>query len=321
MGEHAAGEALRTTAVVVHYGPWETTRRTIDSLRRHAPGLDVRIVDNGGEAIPRDVEQLDRVAVRIVPASGNIGYAAACNLGARRATSDWLLFLNNDVELLEGTLDRMAAVLSENRDFGAVGPRLLDSQGTPVRSIGRAPSPRRVLFENLFLPRLLPGISFFHGHHTARVSHRSSRSVETFLGAALLVRRAAFEGVGGFCEDYFFYAEETDLFYRMRRVGWKVWFEAAAKAIHHGGVASATLPQKERDRRLHSGLRLYARRFHGEKGERRVVRALRLGAALRWWLSFAELGPRRLARRRRYADIRAMYASERSRGIRKSSLG
>src|SRR5262249_2485409 len=211
---------------------------------------------------------------------------AACNLGARRATTDWLLFLNNDVELLGGTLERMAAVLSENRDVGAVGPRLLDSQGAPVRSIGRAPSPRRVLFENLFMPRLLPGIPFFHGHHTARLSHARSRSVETLPGAVLLVRLAAFEGVGGFCEDYFFYAEETDLFYRMKRVGWKIWFEAAAQAIHHGGVASATVDQKERDRRLHAGLSLYARRFYGEKGERQVRRALRLGAALRWWRSF-----------------------------------
>jgi GT2 family glycosyltransferase len=321
MGEYATGEALRTTAVIVHYGPWETTRRTIDSLRRHAPGLDVRIVDNGGEAIPLEVERPGRISVRIVPVSGNIGYGSACNLGARRTASDWLLFLNNDVELLDGTLERMAAVLVENRDVGAVGPRLLDSEGTPVRSIGRAPSPRRVLFENLFLPRLLPGIPFFHGHHTAFVSHAFSRSVETLTGAVLLVRRSAFEGVGGFCEDYFFYAEETDLFSRMKRVGWRIWFEATAHAIHHGGVASAMVAQKERDRRLHAGLRLYARRFYGEKGESRVVRALRLGATLRWWLSFAEFGPRRSARRRRYADIREMYTSEESRGVRKSSLG
>src|SRR5262249_56061678 len=101
-------------------------------------------------------------------------------------------------EVLEGRVERRGAVLSQNRDVGAVGPRLLDSQGGPVRSIGRAPSPRRVLFENLFLPRLLPGIPFFHGHHTAGVSHRSSRSVETLLGAILLVRRAAFERVAAF---------------------------------------------------------------------------------------------------------------------------
>jgi N-acetylglucosaminyl-diphospho-decaprenol L-rhamnosyltransferase len=307
MEEHPTPEAERTTAVVVHYGPWDTTRRTLESLRRHATGLAVRIVDNGGEAIPADVERLDGISVTILSASRNIGYAAACNLGARQAASDWLLFLNNDVELLDGTLEKMAAVLREHRDVGAVGPRLLDGEGRLRRSIGRAPSPRRVLFENLFLPRLLPGIPFFHGHHTAWISHQRPRLVETLLGAVLLVRRAAFEGVGGFCEDYFFYAEESDLFHRFRRLGWGVWFEPGARTIHHGGVASATVEEKERDRRLHAGLKLYARRFHGEKGERRVTRALRLGAALRYWLSFLEPGPRRSARRRRYANIRAMY--------------
>ena len=307
MEEQGTREAEQTTAVVVHYGPWETTRRTLDSLRRNAAGLHVRVVDNGGEAIPGDVERLDGISVKVLSASRNIGYGAACNLGVRHATSDWLLFLNNDVELLEGTLGNMAADLRENRDFGAVGPRFLDAEGRPMRSIGRDPSPRRVLFENLFLPRLLPGIPFFHGHHTARISHRTPRSVETLMGAVLLVRRAAFEGVGGFCEDYFFYAEESDLLYRMRRVGWRIWFEPEARAIHHGGVASTMIDEKERDRRLHAGFKLYARRFHGEKGERRVTGALRVGAALRYWLSFLERGPRRSARRRRYANIRAMY--------------
>jgi GT2 family glycosyltransferase len=307
MGENSTGAAKRTTAVVVHYGPWKTTARTLDSLQRHAPGLSVQIVDNGGEAVPRPGERLDRISVQILSAPRNLGYATACNLGARQGTSEWLLFLNNDVEMREGALDRMAAVLAEQKNVGAVGPRLYDSSGAPVRSIGREPSPRRVLFENLFLPRLLPGIPYFHGHHTARVSHRRARNVETLIGAVILVRRSAFESVGGFCEDYFFYAEESDLFRRMRQAGWKIWYEPSAEAVHHGGVASAMFDQKERDRRLHHAFALYARRFHGKRGEARVARFLRLGATLRWLLSFVEFGPRRAARRRRYADIREMY--------------
>jgi hypothetical protein len=301
----------QTTAVIVHYGPWATTKRTLDSLERHARGLDVRIVDNGGEPVPRAVERLDRLRVRVLSAPGNVGYGAACNLGARANERPWILFLNNDVEIAAGTLDTMASVLAREPGVAAVGPRLFDGRGVAVRSIGRAPTPRRVLFENLFLPRLLPGIPFFHGHHTALLSHRRARDVETMLGAIVLVRRAAFEAIGGFCEDFFFYAEESDLFARLRHAGGKVRFEPAARAIHHGGIASQTLEQKERDRRLHEGLRLYARRFYGARGERRVVRALRWGANLRWLLSFLESGARRQARRRRYADIRAMYRSER----------
>jgi N-acetylglucosaminyl-diphospho-decaprenol L-rhamnosyltransferase len=305
--------AERTTAVIVHFGPWATTQRTLDSVRRHAPGLEVRIVDNGGEPVSREIERTPEITVQLISPGRNLGFGAACNLGAQGSRRPWLLFLNNDVEIAETTLEAMAGVLESERSVAAVGPRLWDPAGAPLRSIGRAPTPRRVLFENLFVPRLLPGIPFFHGHHTAAVSHTSAREVETFLGAVILVRRSAFEAIGGFDERYFFYAEESDLFERLRREGGKIRFEPAARAIHHGGVASRTVDQKEIDRRLHEGLRLYARRFHGAKGERRVTRALRWGAVLRWLLSFLEPAPRRQARRRRYADIREMYRREESR--------
>lgn len=261
--------------------------------------------------MPSAVESLDGLSVKILSPLRNIGYGAACNLGARGSARPGLLLVNNDVEIEAGTLETMASVLAREPAVAAVGPRLFDGRGHAVRSIFRAPTPRRVLFENLYLPRLLPGIPFFAGHHTAFLSHRHSRDVETMLGAIVLVRREAFEAVGGFCEEFFFYAEESDLFERLRRVGARVRFEPAARAVHHGGVASQTVDQKEIDRRLHEGLRLYAKRFHGAAGERRVARALRWGANLRWWLSFLEWGPRRRARRRRYADIREMYRQER----------
>ena len=305
--------AERITAVIVHFGPWATTQRTLDSLHRHGRGLEVRIVDNGGEAAPREVERTPEIAVELITPGRNLGFGAACNLGARGSRRPWLLFLNNDVEIVETTLEALAAVLEVDSSIAAVGPRLWDPTGAPLRSIGRAPTPRRVLFENLFVPRFLPGIPFFHGHHTVAVSHASARDVETFLGAVILVRRSAFEAIGGFDERYFFYAEESDLFERLRRAGGKIRFEPAARAIHHGGVASRTVDQKEIDRRLHEGFRLYARRFHGANGEKRVARSLRWGATLRWLLSFLEPAPRSQARRRRYADIREMYRREESR--------
>src|ERR1700720_2437417 len=109
MEARRAAAAERTTAVIVHYGPWATTRRTLESLQRHAPGIEVRIVDNGGEPVPREVER--EVDVRLLSAGRNLGYGAACNLGARGSQREWLLFLNNDVEIGESALEAMAAVL------------------------------------------------------------------------------------------------------------------------------------------------------------------------------------------------------------------
>jgi N-acetylglucosaminyl-diphospho-decaprenol L-rhamnosyltransferase len=294
------------TAIVIHFGPVSATERVLQSLARHAPGAPVVVVDNDGGLAARPGLG-GKGGARILTPGKNLGYGAACNYAARQAAGRALLILNNDTEIDPDTIPRLAAVLAEQPRVAAVGPRLRDGTGNPVRSIGRAPTPRRILFENLFLPRLFPGIPFFHGHHSARISHERARDVETLSGAAFLIRREAFDEAAGFDERYFFFAEESDLFERLRRKGWRIRFDPAATAVHHGGVASSTIRQDTLDQLLHRGFRTYARTFHGAAGERRTVRALSAGATLRWFLSFLQFGPAGRERRRRYTALRSMY--------------
>ena len=293
------GAASRVDAVVVHYGDPEPTRRAVASLLAADPEAALVVVDNGPGGAKA---QLDLPGVRVLRPGRNLGYAAACNLAAREGRAEYIVFANNDVEVLPGTLDALAAALDADARIAAVGPRLLDARGRPTRSIHRAPTPRRVLFESLFLPRLVPGVPWFHGHHTAYVSHRRARDVETLSGAAVLVRRAAFEAIDGFDEDFFFYAEESDLFARLRAAGWRVRFEPAARAIHRGGAASESVPRAELDSRLRDALRLYARKHFGDAGERRTAAALAAGDRLRFALAHLLAGEAGRRRRRRFAD-------------------
>jgi N-acetylglucosaminyl-diphospho-decaprenol L-rhamnosyltransferase len=292
----------RTSVVIVHFGDPAPTYRAVCSVRRNAADSDVFVVDNGGLTEPQSDS-----TVSVLRSGRNLGYGAACNLGARSSSSEFLLLMNNDIEIDAGTLQALEAALDRDPMAAAAGPRLFDSGGRAVRSIGRAPTPRRVLFENLFLPRLVPGVPFFHGHHTTRISHRRRREVETLLGAIFLVRRSAFKSVRGFDEEYFFYLEESDLFARLRAAGWKILFEPAASAVHQGSVASSQLAREDLDAWLHDGFRRYARTHHGQRGERLTVRALIWGARLRWLLAHLRPGTEGLPRRRRYAMILARY--------------
>jgi N-acetylglucosaminyl-diphospho-decaprenol L-rhamnosyltransferase len=294
------------TAVVVHFGPPSATERALQSLKRHAPGVPVVVVDNDGGLAAMHGRGSDG-GPRILSPGKNLGYGTACNQGARHAAGGALLILNNDTEIDSETIPRLADVLTREPRVAVVGPRLRDGSGNPIPSIGRAPTPRRILFENLFLPRLFPHIPLFHGHHTARISHERARDVETLSGAIFLIRREAFDEVGGFDERYFLFVEESDLFERLRRKGWRIRFDPASTAVHHGGVASRTLQQHVLDELLHRGFRTYARTLHGAAGERRTVRALSAGATLRWLLSYLQPGPARHERRRRYAAIRSLY--------------
>lgn len=294
------------TAVVVHFGPLSATQRALQSLERHAPSVPVVVVDNDG-GLAEIPGRGSAGGPTILAPGKNLGYGAACNQGARHTAGGFLLILNNDTEIDPETIPKLAAVLEREPRVAAAGPRLRDGSGKEIRSIGRAPTPRRILFENLFLPRLFPGIPLFHGHHTAWISHERARDVETLSGAAFLIRREAFDEVAGFDERYFLFVEESDLFERLRRKGWRIRFDPASTAVHHGGVASRALQPDVLDHLLHRGFRTYARTFHGIAGERRTVRALSAGATLRWLLSYLQPGPARHERRRRYRALRSLY--------------
>lgn len=298
------------TAVVVHFGSISSTEQTLRSLEAHAPEASIVVVDNDGTLSGVAAGPSDRRRYTLLSPGKNLGYGAAGNVAAQSSTGDYLLFLNNDVELDRGTVERLRGVLDREPEVAVVAPRLRDARGRPIPSIGRAPTPRRILFENLFLPRLIPGIAFFHGHHTARMSHRRPRDVETVLGAVFLIRRKAFDEVGGFDPRYFLFVEETDLFERLRRRGWRIRFDPAGTALHHGGIASRALDRETLDRWLHEGFRIFAREHYGPAGERRTVRALYAGALLRWLLSHVQPGAGRLARSRRYAALCARYREE-----------
>lgn len=302
------GKPSPVTAVVIHYGSVASTRRALASLRSNAPGLPVVVVDNDGALTEADGEG----SVRRIRPGRNLGYGASCNLAVGAISSNYVLLMNNDVEIQPGTVGQLTAILDREPAVAAVAPRLYDSQGRPLPSIRRMPTPRRVLLESFFVPVAFPGIPLLHGHHTARISHSRPCNVETIEGAVFLVRRSAFLQVDGFDEQYFHFFEETDLFERLRRRGWLVRFEPSGAATHHGGVASSSFDQETLDRWLHQGFQMYARRFHGPAGERRTVRALVAGARLRWLLSFLPIGSNRNARRKRFAAIGRMWRGERS---------
>ncbi len=303
----------RVSAIIVHFGPWEPTGRALASLRSTNPSLEIVVVNNGG-IDPAEAERAAGPDVTVLSPGRNLGYGAACNLGAGRTSGGYLLVANNDVEFRTGTVGALVATLDRDPGTAAVGPELTDSQGRPTLSVGLAPTPRRILFENLYLPRLLPGLPFFQGHHTVRIDRGRAQDVETVLGALILLRRSAFDQVGGFDERYFLYGEESDLFSRLRQRGWRIRFEPASSAVHHGGLASRSVPQSVLDRWLHESLLLYARDHHGPSGEQSARRALLLGTWLRWALAQFQRGPIGEARRRRYADILAAHGRPRPPG-------
>ena len=204
--------------VVVAYDAGEALVRCLHSLEDDARrGAEVIVVNNGGEG-PEIREARELTFVHLVTPGSNVGFAAGCNLGAREATGDVLLFLNPDTVVAAGAVAELARTL----DAPLVGiamprlrllerPELLNSSGNVVH---------------------LTGIAWAGGYGEPADAVADEREVAYASGAALAIRRTLFEELGGFTEELFMYQEDLELGWRVRMRGLRIVLNPRADVYH-----------------------------------------------------------------------------------------
>jgi GT2 family glycosyltransferase len=227
--------------VIVSHRDERWLKACVDSLDAATGRCAFRatIVENGGSPIT-----LPESPGRRVLYTENLGFAAANNSGARDSAADFLLFLNPDTELKEGTLELLVASLRNRPQVGLLGTRQVTSDGRLWPSLHRFPSVRRALAQALASERW-PGTGKRLGERVLeREAYTHDGPFDWTTGAVLAVRREAFEAVGGFDERFFLFSEETDLCKRIQDDGWQAVMEPAVTFVHHAGKAGLSGPRE-----------------------------------------------------------------------------
>jgi N-acetylglucosaminyl-diphospho-decaprenol L-rhamnosyltransferase len=215
------------SVVVVTYNALPLVERSLESVRGH----ETTVVDHGSTDGTVDLVRERFPDARVIEQE-NLGFGAGNNTGMRGASGDYFLLLNADAWVLGDGVERLVALAEANPEAAVVGPKLLNPGGTLQRSVRGYPSVWRIATEYFFLRKLAPSSRLFNAFYGAGFDHESVREAEFLGGACLLVRRAAFEQVGGFDEDFFMMSEEVDWCYRFRQAGWKVLFYPGAEVVH-----------------------------------------------------------------------------------------
>ncbi len=224
----------------------------------------VIVVDNASQAAraPSLAGSNLRLPVRIVRNERNRGFAAACNQGAQIGGSDYILFLNPDVELAPSALGQALRPLVDDQQslIGAVGVGLTDANGGLLRSCSPFPRPVDMLGRCMFLDRLFPNL--IRPHFLPLDQHRATGYVDQIMGAFWLMRRDDFNLASGWDERFFMYMEDVDFACRIAGRGQKCLYLHSPRAIHAGGRSSGQV----KDARLFYALRsrvLYGRKHYG----------------------------------------------------------
>jgi hypothetical protein len=261
--------------VIVNWNSGCFLRDCIDSIRAFGRGVVRRVVvvDNGSVDNSLDIDGTG-LPFDIIRAGENLGFARACNLGASRCASPFVLFLNPDAKLMEGVLDKCVAFMESGNaaQIAICGARLLDERGDTQRHCAQFPVWRTYLGKTTGLDGFFP--KMFPPNFMREFDHLTSRRVDHVIGAFFLVRRAVYENLGGFDERFFVYLEDLDFSLRAVRAGWSTWYLADAVAFHKGGGTS----QRVKATRLFYSLRsrmLYAMK-HFSKSQALAVILLTL---------------------------------------------
>lgn len=208
----------------------------------------VVVVDNASS--DQSLDELQEIFsaapwLRIIRNDTNLGFARACNLGARATSGRYLLFLNPDSTLEPGALKCLIANLESHDTIAMVGGFLCGPDGLEQPGGRRTfPTPRRAFIRAFGLSRLgkvSPGIMADFLLHREPLP-QTPVPVEAISGACMLIKREAMEAVGFWDEGYFLHCEDLDLCMRFRQQGWQILFIPNAKVVHQKGGCSHSRP-------------------------------------------------------------------------------
>jgi len=232
---------MELSIIYVNWNSLEYLRESIASVVQHTRNVlfEIIVVDNASPEPGVDSLKDTFPDIKIVHSDKNLGFAGANNLGFRHSVGEYVLFLNPDTKLVAPSLNLLVARHKALPDAGIVGCKLLNTDlSVQLSSIQTYPTILNQAMDAEYLRLRWPECPLW------RIAPLFSENVtlmkvDVIPGACMLLRRAVFEQVGLFSEEYFMYAEDLDLNYKVKSAGFTNYYVGETAIVHHGGTSSS----------------------------------------------------------------------------------
>jgi GT2 family glycosyltransferase len=191
----------------------------------------------------------------------NVGYGAGNNLGAKRAHGEYLFIVNPDTRVLPGCLEALVNFLDNNPQAGIVAPLLLNTQNQvyPLQGTSKL-TPMAAIFSLSFIHKYWPNNPIAQKYWLKTWDKQTTKAVDVVPGTAFLIRKALYNQIGGFDENFFLYFEESDLCKRVSEQDWEIYITPNAQLIHEW--ASSTPKNNKRIQTIFNESRFYYFKKH-----------------------------------------------------------
>ena len=277
---HDGEDRVDLSIVIVNWNTCALLRDCLDSVFRTVSGIafEVLVVDNASTdgSVPMVRESFP--AVRLMANNENRGFGAANNQAFRVMGGRYALLLNSDTVLTENAVRELFLFMESSPRAAMACGQLLNRDGSKQNSMAAFPTLWTLLTNMSLLEYLFPS-----RFPSKRYEHREPVAVDSGIGACLLVRKTAMDEVGFFDERYFFFFEETDWAYAMRRAGWEVFHVPSARIFHLQGQSIGANVRSRIE--FYRSRYQYFRKWHGDLYYRTACAVILGRLVMNWFLT------------------------------------
>ena len=238
---HKCAHFIDLSIICVNWNSLDCLLECVASIYEHTRGIsfEIIVVDNASPEGRVETINAQFPEVIIVRSETNVGFAGANNLGFRHSRGQHILLLNPDTKLMGAAINIMLEHLKALPDAGIVGCKLLNTDlSVSTSSIQTFPTIVNQLLNVESLRLTFPGCSLWNIAPLFE-ENLCPIKVDVIPGACMMLKRDVFERAGLLTEDYFMYAEDIDLNYKLRQLGLSSYYIGQAQIVHHGGRSSS----------------------------------------------------------------------------------
>ncbi|TBR18761.1 MAG: glycosyltransferase family 2 protein [Chitinophagaceae bacterium] len=278
--------SLQVSIIIVNYNVKLFLEQCLLSVR-NAIGLlqtEIIVVDNCSS--DESIEYLSSrfPDVEFISNKENVGFAKACNQGAKQASGNFLLFLNPDTIISENSIRECYDFFEKNNECGATGVRMINGDGEFLRESKRGfPNPAASFNKLMGLSKLFPRSKFFSTYYLGHIKEKENNLVPVLAGAFMMLNRKVWEIIKGFDESFFMYGEDIDLSYRVQQAGYKNYYLGSITITHLKG--KSTRGNKKQIDHFYGAMKIFVKKHYSKKKSFLFIGLLHMGIELRKYLA------------------------------------
>jgi GT2 family glycosyltransferase len=231
----------RLAVIIVNYNVKHFIEQCLLSVRKALEGIDaeVWVVDNNSVDGSQQMLREKFPDIKLIESKENLGFSGGNNLAMRQAQAEYILLLNPDTIVEEGTFRKCLDFMDAHPDAGALGVKMIDGEGKFLPESKRGlPTPWVAFYKIFGFSKLFPHSKKFGRYHLGYLDKDQNNEVEVLSGAFMWMRKTVLDKIGLLDEDFFMYGEDIDLSYRVILGGYKNYYFAETKIIHYKGEST-----------------------------------------------------------------------------------